>query len=241
MATAAASPISSVRERNRRELTQAIVSEARRQLATEGAAGLSLRSVSRELGMASSAIYRYVASRDELLTLLIVDAYDAMATAVERAVARVASRGPDERFRTFALALRRWSLAHPHEYALIYGSPVPGYRGTAETTRAAARLTTVLAGLLREGANPVSPATSDPEPPRVLWPDMARLLATPVFAGADGRPATLPRPVLMRGLMVWVELFGLISFELFGQFTDTIERTDQLYLHAVNLMIGDLF
>lgn len=262
MATVAASPIRSVRERNRYELTRTIVAEARRQLATQGAAGLSLRSVSRELGMASSAIYRYVASRDELLTLLIVDAYDALGAAVERAVARVASRGPEERFRAFATALRRWALAHPHEYALLYGSPVPGYRGTDQTTRAAARTTTVLAGLLRDATSSAAAATApgtgtatgtvtaaagsaagsaDPEPPRILWPELARLLATPVFAEADGTPATIPRPVLVRGLMAWVELFGLISFELFGQFAHAIERPEQLYLHAVDVMIADLF
>lgn len=83
--------------------------------------------------------------------------------------------------------------------------------------------------------------SADPEPPRVLWPELTRLLATPVFAQADGTPATIPRPVLIRGLMAWVELFGLVSFELFGQFANAIERPDQLYLHAVNVMIADLF
>ena len=75
--------------RVREELTLQIIATARRHLATEGAAGLSLRAVARELGMASSAVYRYVASRDELLTLLIVDAYDALGEAVERAEAKV--------------------------------------------------------------------------------------------------------------------------------------------------------
>ena len=72
------------RERVRAELTREITEVARRQLAAEGAAGLSLRAVARELGMVSSAIYRYFPSRDDLLTALIIDAYDAIGEAAER-------------------------------------------------------------------------------------------------------------------------------------------------------------
>ena len=61
------------RERARAELTEEIKDSARRQLATEGAAGLSLRAISRELGMVSSALYRYFPSRDDLLTAQVAD------------------------------------------------------------------------------------------------------------------------------------------------------------------------
>ena len=73
------------RARARIELTEEIKAAGRRQLAEVGAADLSLRAVARELGMVSSAVYRYVASRDDLLTLLLVDAYDALGQAVEDA------------------------------------------------------------------------------------------------------------------------------------------------------------
>ncbi len=69
--------IRTARERARAELTGEIKAEARRQLAARGAQQLSLRAVARELGMASSALYRYFPSRDDLLTSLIIDAYDA--------------------------------------------------------------------------------------------------------------------------------------------------------------------
>jgi AcrR family transcriptional regulator len=83
--------------------------------------------------MASSAIYRYFASRDELLTALIIDAYDALASAAEAAASRADLPG---RWLAACHAVRAWALANPHEYALIYGSPVPGYHATP---RAAAR------------------------------------------------------------------------------------------------------
>ncbi len=68
------------RERVRAELIREITEIARRQLATEGAAGLSLRAVAREMGMVSSAIYRYFPNRDDLLTTLIIDGYNAVGT-----------------------------------------------------------------------------------------------------------------------------------------------------------------
>ena len=73
------------RARARAELTNEIKATARRHLAEVGAPALSLRAVARELGMASSAVYRYFASRDELLTALIVDAFDAVGAAAEEA------------------------------------------------------------------------------------------------------------------------------------------------------------
>ncbi|HVT66303.1 MAG TPA: helix-turn-helix domain-containing protein, partial [Trebonia sp.] len=81
------------RERARAELTREIKEEARRQLAAVGADGLSLRAVARELGMVSSALYRYYPSRDDLLTALIIDAYNALGDAAERAIAATTAGG----------------------------------------------------------------------------------------------------------------------------------------------------
>src|SRR5215218_139210 len=74
----------SIRARVRQELTSEIKAVARRQLATEGA-NLSLRAVARELGMVSSAVYRYFPSRDDLLTALMIDAYHDMGDAIDAA------------------------------------------------------------------------------------------------------------------------------------------------------------
>src|SRR5690606_36222763 len=59
------------RERARAEVMAELLAAAKARLSVEGAAALSLRAVARDLGMASSAVYRYVDSRDALLTLLI--------------------------------------------------------------------------------------------------------------------------------------------------------------------------
>jgi AcrR family transcriptional regulator len=90
-----------------------IVRIGRAHLATEGAAALSLRAVARDLGVVSSAVYRYVGSRDELLTLLVVDGYDELGDAVDAALERVDRTDHVGRLVAIARATRTWALAEP--------------------------------------------------------------------------------------------------------------------------------
>ncbi|MDF0532154.1 TetR/AcrR family transcriptional regulator [Tsukamurella sp. 8F] len=215
------------RERARAELTSEITAAARRQLAEVGAAQLSLRAVARELGMASSAVYRYFSSRDELLTTLITDAYDAVGEALERADGDALARGGTlrERWRAAAHALRGWARAHPHEYALIHGSPVPGYAAPQETIAAASRAYAVLAGIAAE-----APPGSG---------DLSETLAAQVHTIAEAiAPAADPR-ALARGLVAWTQLYGMVSFELFGQFANSVDPADEFFAYAVETT-GDL-
>src|ERR1700744_2080553 len=132
-------PRRTARERVRAEITREITDTARAHLAADGAATLSLRAVARDLGMVSSAVYRYFASRDDLLTALIIDGYNAIGAAVEAADAACDRADHLGRWRAAGRAARPWAVAHPHEYALIYGSPVPGYEAPADTIAPAAR------------------------------------------------------------------------------------------------------
>src|SRR5258705_7235065 len=138
------------RERVRAELTREIADVARGQLATDGAGGLSLRAVARDMGMVSSAIYRYFPSRDDLLTALIIDGYNAIGEAVEAAEAACRRDDYPGRWRAAAGGAREWALAHPHEYALIYGSPVPGYQAPADTIGPASRSAVVFGRLVSD-------------------------------------------------------------------------------------------
>src|SRR5215471_7951252 len=164
------------RERVRAELIREITEIARRQLATEGAAGLSLRAVAREMGMVSSAIYRYFPSRDDLLTTLIIDGYNAVGTAVEKADAAWPAEDYAGRWLAACRAVREWALAHPHEYALVYGSPVPGYQAPAvfgkiigDACRAGA------AGAPGPAMQHASGTVPGPPVPESFVPDAARL------------------------------------------------------------------
>lgn len=122
------------RARARQQTMADILRIGREHLATHGAAALSLRAVARDLGVVSSAVYRYVASRDELLTLLVVDGYTELADTVDDALADVAADAHAEQFRVLGHAVRTWALREPARYALLFGSPVPGYHAPAEQT-----------------------------------------------------------------------------------------------------------
>ena len=161
------SMLRAARERTRAEITRQILDAARRHLATDGASGLSLRAIARELGASSSAVYRYVASRDDLLTRLIAAAYDALGAAAETAEAAAARDDLTGRWSAACAAVRAWALAHPNEYALIYGTPVPGYTAPPATIAPAARVTNVLLGILTDAAaGPPTPAiAADDIPP----------------------------------------------------------------------------
>jgi AcrR family transcriptional regulator len=224
------------RARARAELTQEIKDLARKHLASEGAAGLSLRAVARDLGMVSSAVYRYFPSRDDLLTALIVDAYDAVGAAAEEAEAAVADRTDiGARWMAVTAAVRSWATAHPEEWALIYGSPVPGYRAPEDTIGPATRVPLVLLGLLADGhaAGVIEPAGDDLPVPRALGRELVEL--------ARGAGVVVPEPLLARGLLAWSALIGAVGFELFGHLHNVVSERDELFArHMAELarMVG---
>ena len=203
------SVLRAARERTRAEITRQILEAARRHLATEGASGLSLRAIARELGASSSAVYRYVASRDELLTRLIVAAYDALGAAAEAAEAAVARDDLAGRWSAVCGAVRGWALANPNEYALIYGTPVPGYTAPLATIAPAARVSSVLLGILADAARRPTPTMAGDDVPSHTRKALAPARSTV--------PPEVPDALLQWGLMAWAALFGTVSFELFGQ------------------------
>ena len=209
------------RARARAELTEQITDTARRHLAEEGAPGLSLRAVARDLGLASSAIYRYFPSRDDLLTALIIDAYDAIGEAAERADEAALADGADagRRWLLVCRAVRTWALAHPHEFGLVYGTPVVGYAAPADTVEPATRIARVLARVTADGV-----AAGAVEPPARPLPG-PRLLESGVIELAGGLPDAPHEDVIERSLTMWITLVGAINFELGGHLHDVVTDT----------------
>jgi len=211
----------------RAELTQQIKEAARRQIGEVGASALSLRAVSRELGMVSSALYRYFPSRDALLTALIVDAFDAVGEAAEQAETHTpASRGFEARWVELGTAVRAWAVTNPHDYALIYGSPVPGYAAPTDTVDPAARVSLVALRLVADGlaAGEIDPVPALPMP-RPVHAELAALRAT----AAPG----LPDEVLARTLLAWSAVLGALSYELFGHLHGIITDHDAYFGHQL--------
>lgn len=204
------------RARARAEITREILDAGRRHLATDGPSALSLRAIARDLGMASSAVYRYVASRDELLTKLIIESYDSLGAAVEAAELRCERSDLLGRFSAVCEGARSWAIANIHEYALIYGSPVPGYLAPTATIAPASRVALLLVEVMVDGITAGQLTDRNPED---CVPTQVRAALVPVRSVF---PDDVPDTLVQQGLMVWTALFGTISFELFGQLHNVV-------------------
>jgi len=211
------------RRDNRDRIEAQIVELGRAQLASVGAAGLSVRAVARDLGMVSSAIYRYVPSRDDLLTLLLVHEYNALADAVDRA--REDADDWRGQLRAMARAARQWAVSWPASWALLYGSPVPGYLAPAEATVAPG--TRVVGAMLRVVS--AAGCSSKIVVLQQVTGDFARLRAEFDVDGDDAAIAAC--------FTLWAGLVGAISLEVFGQYgADTLTEPAAVF----DLQIGAL-
>ncbi|GAA3808584.1 TetR/AcrR family transcriptional regulator [Nocardioides panacisoli] len=223
------------RDRARLQTMQEIVEIGRRHLAEQGAAALSLRAVARDLGVVSSAVYRYVKSRDELLTLLVVAGYDELGDAVDAAVGGVPEDRHRERFLALGRAVRTWALAEPATYALLYGGPVPGYAAPGDRTTAPG--TRVPRTMLEIAAAARAAGRLEPPPPARV----TKALATGLDGVRDQFDVDLPDAALVRGALVWSALFGAVSFEVFGQYgPDRLGDPEDLFEHHLAALADDL-
>lgn len=215
-----------LRERVREEVRQEIVEVARSQLGTRGADGLSLRAIARDLDMVSSAVYRYFPSRDDLLTELIIDGY----TSIAQVVAAADENRPREdyfgRWVAVCRSLREWAVANPHVYALVYGSPVPGYQAPEGTVEPATRDKLVYGRIVSDAhrAGALQPPDA-PADPGALTEDARRLRQAAI--------PDVPDEAAIAALTAWAGLFGMLSLELFGHFNQVIENRAVVFDQAV--------
>lgn len=203
------------RERYRDEVRAQIKRLANTQLAELGPAGLSLSAMARELGMSAPALYRYFASRDALLTELVVDAYDDLADALEAAVSSgPSSAGPP--LRRVLTAYRAWALAYPHRFRLLFQPPVPGFDSNDPIlVTAAGRSMTIL--LRAIAASPASaPVGSPPEP-------------LPAQSSAGAVAQDPPPEATLRGVLVWSRVHGFVSLEIANSFALAAQDSDALF------------
>ncbi|GAB08947.1 putative TetR family transcriptional regulator [Gordonia araii NBRC 100433] len=218
------------RAENRAAMTAEILRLGREHLSTQGAAGLSLRAIAREMGVVSSAVYRYVPSRDDLLTLLVVEGYTDLADAVEAAMT---GDDPHERLRRGAVAMRRWAVDDPPRWALLYGSPVPGYAAPAERTVEPG--TRVVGALLR--------TIADAERTGLLRDDLPapdRKLDLSGVATEFG--LDMPSSTIQAATLLWATIVGAISLEVFGQYgPDSFNAPEALFAGQIDLVLTTLF
>lgn len=206
------------------DLAQEIKAVAYRQIAASGAPALSLRAIARDLNITAPAIYNYYPRRDDLVTALIVDSYNSLGDAL--ALAREAAPETDYAAQLMGalLAYRRWALAHPEEYSLIFGTPIPGYNAPMEVTLPAAKrgldtIIDILETAERAGALNFAPALASPSPP------LRRAVAS--WQDQYGYSASIP--VLLLALAGWARIHGLCMLEIYNHLAPFFYDTDALY------------
>jgi AcrR family transcriptional regulator len=190
------------RDRYRAETRREVKERALNQLAEHGAEGLSINAIAKAMGMSGPALYRYFANRAELLTELIIDAYNDLADAMEAA----AGGG----LRAVAGAMRDWAHGEPHRYLLLFGTPIPQYEAPDEATIAARRSMAVLLEVLLDSHGAASATRRrktylENEVEQAFWvPETHR-------GKVSGR-------ILVRALLCWTRLHGVLSLEVSGAF-----------------------
>ncbi len=219
------------RARRRVATVEEIKAVARGQIRDQGASALSLRALARDMGMTAPALYRYFASREELLDALVADIYDELTAAL------VAARDaqPDDvgaRLMAASREYRRWALAHPAEFALVFGSPLPGLASILGPADAAcARFGAVFAGLFgrlwAEREFPVR-AVADP------------LLREQLATYGEHVGGGMPVEALKVFLECWVRLFGFVCLESFGHLSFALLDPEPLFEEMLRSLSADL-
>lgn len=201
-----------------------ILDRARSQIAQNGAAALSLKAIADEMRMTPPALYRYFASRDDLVTALIVAAYHSFADALE--AARDAAPAGDHVQRLFAIgmAYRQWALAHPQDYMLIFGAPVPGVRPAEETiagegNRSFAVLVNVLNDAWKAGALHLREPYTQP------GPSLRRQLEF----WRSTFEVRVKTPIVHLALVIWARVHGLVSLEIARQMQACPGDDEEMY------------
>lgn len=216
-----------MRARYRAQVRREVKEAALRQLAEAGPGALSISAIGKHLGVSGPALYRYFASRDDLLTELVIDAYHDLANALAAATSQVTDNSPRGRFEALARAYRRWALAEPHRYRLLFGPPLPGYAAHAqrlvEASWAAMNLLLeVLRALAAGAAAPAAP------------------LASELTAWARPHDPRIDAATALRAVLIWSQLHGIVSLEIAGNFASMHIDADQLFEIQLTAILASL-
>jgi AcrR family transcriptional regulator len=223
------------REKFRQITIDEIKSLARLQMAEGGTASLSLNAIAKQMGMSGPALYRYFESRDALITALIVDAYQALADALEETAARFDGQPARECLREVLLSYRRWALDHPVDFQLIFGNPIPGYQAEEKITAPTAGK--VFAPILRI-LERVYQQESRPYPDFLanIPPQVQIRLSTSL---REFHPS-LPEKVVYIGTVGWYHIHGMIMLELFNHIQPLVSDPGAFYCFEIERLMDSM-
>ena len=217
------------RRRRHEDATREVLAVARRQVARGGPGAVSLRAIAQEMQMTGPAVYHYFASRNDLLNALVQDGFTSLAAAIELAAG--SERDAARRLASLLDAYRDWALAHPHDYLLAFGAPVPGYEPVDELRAPMARrsmraLVQAIALTRRSRRQPAATVTV----PGWLGAELARWRMRYRLDGAVVDLAT--------ALRVWTHAHGIVSLELSGHLATVLGDGRAFYRRAIEQILG---
>ena len=218
------------RDRVRAATVTEIKDTARRILVAAGPDGLSLRAIAREMGMTAPALYRYFPSREDLIAALIADLYDELTATLSSAATGTegeAAGGGDPRAGITAAswAFRSWALAHPREFGLLFGSPIPGIDTRSDDSPA---------GLASERfgqlfGDLVARIYQDEPFPVPAEDEMDPRLRDELRAWCAGLPAELPPGAAQVFVSCWIRLYGMVAMEVFGHLRFALPDAEPMF------------
>ncbi|GAB4531386.1 MAG: TetR/AcrR family transcriptional regulator [Anaerolineae bacterium] len=221
-------------EMQHQETAEEIKTLARAQMRENGTAGLSLRGIARDLGVTAPAIYNYFPRLDDLITALIVDAFNAQADAMQDAAQAQPSGDHARQMRAVMGAYRTWAVDNPTDFQLIYGNPIPGYVAPAEITIPLARrpfelMTEIAVAAQQAGKLRIDPAYDTPPTVQAhiaqWWP-------------AQALPPDLPAALPYALLVGWTRAHGIIMLEVFHHLPPTVGDVAAFYAHEVDVTLA---
>ena len=210
-------------------LQDAIRETAWKQIAEYGAAAMSLRAIARELNITAPAIYNYFPSRDDLVTALIVDAYNSLADAQETSLKDLAADKYPARLSGLGIAYREWAVTYPQRYQLIFGTPLPNYQAPEDMTRpAAARALIPLTKAIQDISNAGNLRT---ERLAKMTPKLRSMLA--VWQKLEGGSDL---EVLYLALVIWSRVHGLVMLEI-GNHMSFFDDPAEIFRSEINNLL----
>lgn len=203
-------------------LQGAIKEIAWKQIAEFGATALSLRAIARELKITAPAIYNYFPDRDALVTALIIDAFTSFGDWQLEARDSIPESDLAGRMKAIGIAYRDWAHAFPQRYQLIFGTPIPGYKGPVEKILpSSARSLSVLVSVV-EGLRVTGKLNVDTFPK--VKPEYKVSFEMWKMYGGDADVLSLSV-----AMAIWARVHGIVSLEIGGNLPPFGSKGDALY------------
>jgi AcrR family transcriptional regulator len=239
------------RDRPRADTEREIRQQARRLLVEQGREAVTLRAIARELGITAPALYRYYDSREDLLRRVIDDICVDLGAELTADIGRIDEQDAVGGVLAVCRGFRRWALAHPQEFTLVFASPDDSAHcvvddSTGKMLRPAkdqfGRIFLNMAGKLLAAHELLLP--DEENVPDELRADLiafrGTLLAQIRQEGIELPEQALNLSVVYLMLQFWVRLYGQVALEVFGRFPFAVTNPEPLFESMLTQLLDDI-